>query len=1023
MSVLLRVKNLPLFGLLWYGILFLSCTEKPPQNIAFADLSEQDKRKPENALASMKVHDDSLELTLFASEPMITNPTNMAIDAKGRVWVCEGTNYRSFANPDINYENKGDRIVILEDTDEDGIADTSRVFYQGQDINSALGIAVLGNKVIVSVSPNVFVFTDTNGDDVPDSKEVLFSGIGGKDHDHGVHSFVFGPDGRLYFNFGNNGERLLDKNGDAVKDKYGNEIVGDGSNFREGMAFRMELDGSKLEVLGHNFRNPYELALDSYGNIWQSDNDDDGNQGTRINYVMDYGNYGFKDWLTGQNWRERRTGWEEEIPFRHWHLNDPGTVPNLLQTGSGSPCGMIVYEGDLLPKKFKGRLIHVEPGHNVVRTYIVDPEGAGFKASIENLLTSEDDWFRPDDVTVAPDGSLFISDWYDGGVGGHKAEDIQRGRIYRLAPSKAYKPKSYSFKTGTDAFKGILSDNMDVFYQSWLKLNEMGDAADPFVKEMLTKGDIAKARALWLGAKNWTKSHNYINLALADSDPKFRAQGVRMARYLRQKDLRICLEEAAQDPSPEVRREVALTLRHIGNENAAEIWSELAKRHDPNDRWYLEALGIGSDKFADLYFSKWEEITRPELSSEIAKQVIWRTRASKTVPLTDKIIRDQKLSDDLLERYFRSLDFKEHPQKNQILLSLLNINHPKSKRIQALAIAQLDKEFVLGSSRNLAKVKAVLPKIQGTPEWLMAVKRLELKDQNNYIFEMAQNSESEDLQKEAANLLTETGGTEMIADYLRSTVADNEKMNFLKIMGGVSNDNGVNVLKNALVEDSLSAALNRQIVEALGNSWSGQHSLYDLLENDKLPENSKTAAVLKLMNSWSSEIKQKATQFLADSTQEDLNIEELVAIKGDADKGQELYTTYCSSCHMAANKGVEFGPALSDIGNKLSKQFLYSNIIYPSAGISFGYEGYTVEMNEGSIYTGYVLSRTEDEITLKMMGDTQKSLNLADVHKMEAMDRSLMTEGLHKVMSKEDLVNLVEYLTTLKVDEQAVAVH
>ena len=120
--------------------------------------------------------------------------------------------------------------------------------------------------------------------------------------------------------------------------------------------------------------------------------------------------------------------------------------------------------------------------------------------------------------------------------------------------------------------------------------------------------------------------------------------------------------------------------------------------------------------------------------------------------------------------------------KNQILLSLLNINHPKSKRIQALAIAQLDKEFVLGSSRNLAKVKAVLPKIQGTPEWLMAVKRLELKDQNNYIFEMAQNSESEDLQKEAANLLTETGGTEMIADYLRSTVADNEKMNFLKTL-------------------------------------------------------------------------------------------------------------------------------------------------------------------------------------------------------------------------------------------------
>ena len=92
------------------------------------------------------------------------------------------------------------------------------MFYQGEDINAALGIAVLGNKVIVSVSPNVFVFTDEDGDDVPDSKEILFSGMEGIDHDHGVHAFVFGPDGRLYFNFGNNGVRLMDKDGKPVKD-------------------------------------------------------------------------------------------------------------------------------------------------------------------------------------------------------------------------------------------------------------------------------------------------------------------------------------------------------------------------------------------------------------------------------------------------------------------------------------------------------------------------------------------------------------------------------------------------------------------------------------------------------------------------------------------------------------------------------------------------------------------------------------------------------------------------------------
>jgi putative membrane-bound dehydrogenase-like protein len=334
-----KYATIPLFlGL----ILIASCKEESAPTTDFASLSEPEKRKPENALASMQVA-DGLQLGLFASEPMLTNPTNMAIDARGRVWICEGTNYRSFANPDISYDNKGDRILILEDTDGDGRADTQKVFYQGQDINAALGIAVLGDKVIVSVSPKVFVFTDTNGDDRPDSKEVLFSGIEGVDHDHGVHAFVFGPDGRLYFNQGNNGKRLLDRDGDTVIDIYGNEIDAEGPEYQEGMAFRMEEDGSNVEVLGHNFRNPYELAVDSYGGLWQSDNDDDGNRGTRINFLMEYGNYGYKDLLTGQSWRERRTGWHDEIPKRHWHLKDPGTVPNLLQTGSGSPCGILVY--------------------------------------------------------------------------------------------------------------------------------------------------------------------------------------------------------------------------------------------------------------------------------------------------------------------------------------------------------------------------------------------------------------------------------------------------------------------------------------------------------------------------------------------------------------------------------------------------------------------------------------------------------------------------------------------------------
>ncbi len=262
-------------------------------------LTTEEQRLAQYALQGLEVA-DGLELTLFASEPMLTNPTNIDVDTKGRIWVCEGYNYRHELNQNHPVREGGDRILILEDTDGDGQADSQKIFYQGEDVNSALGIAVIGNQVIVSCSPNVLVFTDENGDDVPDSKEILFSGIGGVQHDHGMHAFVFGPDGKWYFNFGNEGKQLLHADGKPVIDVNTQIPISASPNgIKEGMVFRYDPEVATIEVLGNNFRNNYEVAVDSYGTLWQSDNDDDGNKATRINYVMPYGNYGYKDEVSG----------------------------------------------------------------------------------------------------------------------------------------------------------------------------------------------------------------------------------------------------------------------------------------------------------------------------------------------------------------------------------------------------------------------------------------------------------------------------------------------------------------------------------------------------------------------------------------------------------------------------------------------------------------------------------------------------------------------------------------------------
>ncbi len=434
---------------------------------------------PGEALDGLDVAED-LEVKLFAHEPLTLSPANIDVDALGRVWVCEVVNYRHFANKDNPAREAGDRILILEDTNADGKADKQTVFYQGRDIDSAHGVCVLGNRAIVSALDSVFILTDTNGDWKADKKDLLFTGIDGAQHDHGIHSILFGPDGKLYFNFGNAGKHIKDKTGKTIVDLAGNEVNDSRKPYQEGMVFRCNLDGTEFETLGWNFRNNWELAVDSFGTIWQSDNDDDGNRGVRINYVMEFGNYGYKDEFTGAGWQSPRTNLEAEIPLRHWHLNDPGVVPNLLQTGAGSPTGICVYEGDLLPKRFQGQLIHCDAGPNIVRAYLVKNDGAGYSATIDNILEgTRDQWFRPSDVCTAPDGSLLIADWYDPGVGGHRMGDIQQGRIFRVAPKgAAYKTPKFDFSTAEGSIEALQNPNIAVRHLAWMMLHDQGTKAE-----------------------------------------------------------------------------------------------------------------------------------------------------------------------------------------------------------------------------------------------------------------------------------------------------------------------------------------------------------------------------------------------------------------------------------------------------------------------------------------------------------------------------------------------------------------
>ena len=303
------------------------------------------------------------------------------------------------------------------------------------------------------------------------------------------------------------------------------------------MIFRMNPDGTELEMLANNFRNNYEIAIDSFGTLWQPDNDDDGNKGVRINFVMEYGNFGYKDEMTGAAWNAKRTNMEKDIPFEALASErSRQSCRTCSRPAQGSPTGICIYEGSLLPAVFRNQMIHCDAGVNVVRSYPVQPSGAGYTAKIVNLLQgTTDKQFRPSDVCVAPDGSLIVSDWYDPQVGGHGMQDNKypnmHGRIYRIAPpGTAYKIPPLDVTTPEGAAEALISPNMARRYLAWTALHEMGDKAEPALLKLWNgSDDRMRARALFLLARIEGQAAKYIGAALTDKNPDIRITALRCA--------------------------------------------------------------------------------------------------------------------------------------------------------------------------------------------------------------------------------------------------------------------------------------------------------------------------------------------------------------------------------------------------------------------------------------------------------------------------------------------------------------
>lgn len=706
------------------SVRFYVFDEEPKEISKPGDLFDPENLDPQHVpLAQLEVPDD-LEVTIWATSPLLLNPTNMDTDADGRIWVAEGVNYRKHQNR----RAEGDRIVVLEDKDRDGKADSSHVFVQDPELVAPLGVSVFGNRVVVAQPPHLIIYTDVDRDlrfdPKVDKRENLLTGFNGKNHDHSLHAVVAGPDGLWYFNHGNTGANFTSKDGDEfwIGGPYkggGGEWPYDHQNFagREssdghvwvgGFAAKMNPDGTQVKIIGHGFRNAYEHTVTSFGDVFQNDNDD--SPACRTTWLMEGGFLGFFSPDGQRSWKaDQRPG--QDVPQAHWRQWDPGTLPPGDVYGGGSPTGICYYENGALPSRYIGLLASCDAGRKVIFGYHPKLERSNFKLErFDFLKAKSSNLFRPSDIMVGADGALYFSDWYDPGVGGHNDGDLScSGTIYRIAP-KGFEPRIA--KASPDTIEGAItllsSPAQNVRHAGFEALKAAGKQAFPAVRELLAHHNgYIQARAVWVLPHLGPQGIELVRKLLESPDAQSRLLAFRALRSSGQDPITLASKLYVNEPSAAVRREVALSLRDVPINRKTLYLAYLLQRCGANDRTYLEACGLGAEGAEELI---WTNIRQRSMINDALEwppaftKITWRLGPIAAIKDLQARAEAESLAQE--DRLFaiESLAFIDDPRAAQALTKVARVKGP----VGAEAVRWL---IHLGNTRwKLFDVHALLKK-------------------------------------------------------------------------------------------------------------------------------------------------------------------------------------------------------------------------------------------------------------------------------------------------------------------------
>ena len=991
----------------------IACGESAPEKGPY----DTDPLTPEQATESFQI-EPGFRVQVVAAEPEVMDPVDIAFDENGDLWVAEMLGYPF--NPEEGEEPRS-RIRFLQDEDGDGRFETATIF--ADKLLHVSSVMPWKGGVLASSAPDILFLKDTDGDHKADVKEVWFSGFQTEvSPEARVNSLRYGIDNWIYAaNSGRPGTITSPRH----PDKAGVVVRGHDFRFHPGTGAWEPAAGSIQ----------YGMSFDEWGNRFGSRNTvflshavlpakyvlrkRFFSPGSAMQFLAEYDDEENKIYpLTQpQQWRIERTEARQE----RYDETNPGRVEHLGGRFSAA-TGATVYVGDAFPKEYVGNVFVGEVNGNLVRRNILTPDGATFRAHRapeggREFLAAPDSWFSPANFVNAPDGNLYMVDFYREyieeplSVPTALQEKLQMdffrgtdmGRVYRIVPEAPRRQRDLKPGLGSASVEQLVAtlEHANGWHRRTahrLLVEKQDEGAIPLLKKLAAESESPQGRlhALWVLEGLGALEPSLVRKALSDEHPRVRENAIKMAEAFLP-ELANVLMARQNDKDPRVRFQFILTLGLLpGNHRAlTPLIAEYAE-----DRWFRNALlcsvGGGGMKILNRLMTRHGDFFddpsegKRELLTELVASIAAR-RSSREISL--------------------------------LLITLDGGRRLRAPAWRSAALAGLAKGLAIDGSRRL-----------GIP----AAEQVMMK------YVRADEPEVRDAARKAARFLALPAFVrQSLREVSDTALPIEDRVLAAEALRGGSYIQVESVLREVLTTptpqalqaaavDTLSEFDDDAVAEILLGGWSGYSpsvrervaqammrkrertaAFLDAIEaNHVTPETVDAVSKIRLTQYPDEELHERANKLLGSQVSERAEVvaayRDAASLDASLDHGRDVFEEHCAKCHEPRGERTRIGPNLSGVNNK-TRQELIESILDPSSNIQPNYANYIVLDKVGRVYDGLLAGETAEAVRLR--GEYEDVTILRkNIAEMRTSTVSLMPEGLEESMSRQNLADVIEYL-------------